>query len=66
MKKFALMAVLATVMAAPFAMTSAGGTRPSDTPECCVKKEACCPNSSCCKGGSHAMGAHCMLHTASH
>jgi hypothetical protein len=66
MKKLALMAVLATVMVAPFAMSAASGTRASDTPECCVKKQGCCPSSSCCSGGSHGMGAHCMLHTASH
>jgi hypothetical protein len=63
MKKLALMALLATVMVAPFA---SGGTRVSDTPECCVKKQGCCPSASCCAGGSHGMGAHCMLHTASH
>jgi hypothetical protein len=46
MKKFALMALLATVMVAPYAMSSAG-TRVSDTPECCVKKQGCCPGASC-------------------
>ncbi len=66
MKKFALMAILATVMVAPYAMSSAGGTRVSDTPECCVKKQSCCPRSSCCTGGSHGMGAHCMLYAATH
>jgi hypothetical protein len=62
MKKFALMAVLATVMVAPYAMTSAGSTRASDTPECCVKKQGCCPSASCCSGGSHGAAPHCMLH----
>lgn len=62
MKKFALMAVLATVMVTPFGMSSTAGTRASDTPECCVKKQDCCPAASCCKGGSHGMRAHCMLH----
>jgi hypothetical protein len=38
----------------------------SDTPECCVKKQGCCPGASCCPGPSHGMGAHCMLHKASH
>ena len=66
MKKFALMAILATVMAAPYAVSSASGTRASDTPECCVKKQGCCPSASCCSGGSHGMGAHCMLHASSH
>jgi hypothetical protein len=66
MKKFALMAILATVIATPFAMTYASGTRASDTPECCVKKQGCCPSASCCSGGSHSMGAHCMLQTAAH
>ena len=37
MKKFALMALLATVMVAPYAISSASGARVSDTPECCVK-----------------------------
>jgi hypothetical protein len=66
MKKFALMTLLATVMVAPYAMSSASGTRASDTPECCTKKQSCCPSASCCSGGSHGMGAHCMLHSASH
>jgi hypothetical protein len=66
MKKFALMAVLATAMVTPFAMTSNSGTRASDTPECCVKKQGCCPSASCCTGGSHRMGAHCVLHATSH
>ena len=66
MRKFALMAILATVMVTPFAMSWASGTRASDTPECCVKKQGCCPSASCCSGGSHSMGAHCMMHTASH
>jgi hypothetical protein len=66
MKKFALMALLATVMVAPYAISSASGTRVSDTPECCLKKQGCCPGASCCPGPSHAMGAHCMLHKASH
>jgi hypothetical protein len=66
MKRFALMALLATVMVAPYAMSSASGTRASDTPECCVKKQGCCPGASCCPGPSHGMGAHCMLHVASH
>jgi len=57
MKKYALMALLATVMVAPYAMSSAG-TRVSDTPECCVKKQGCCPGASCCSGGKHSMGAH--------
>lgn len=64
MKKFALMALLATVMVAPYAMSSASGARVSDTPECCVKKQGCCPSASCCSGGQHSMGAHCMLHAA--
>jgi len=63
MKKFALMAMLATVMVTPFAMNSDSGTWASDTPECCVKKQGCCPSASCCTGGSHA---HCMLHMHSH
>ena len=42
----------------------ASGTRASDTPECCVKKQGCCPSASCCTGGNHGMGAHCMLRTA--
>ena len=54
MKKFALMALLATVMVAPYAMSSASGTRVSDTPECCVKKQGCCPSASCCSGGNTA------------
>jgi hypothetical protein len=62
MKKFALIALLATMMVTPYAMNSASGTRVSDTPECCVKKQGCCPGSSCCSGGSHGMGAHCVLH----
>ncbi len=66
MKKFALMAILATVIAAPYALSSASGTRASDTPECCTKKQSCCPSASCCSGGSHGMGAHCMLRMASH
>jgi hypothetical protein len=65
MKKFALMTLLATVMVAPYAISSDSGTRASDTPECCVKKQGCCPSASCCKGGSHSMGAHCMLHSPS-
>jgi hypothetical protein len=65
-KKFALMAMLATVMVAPFAMSSAGGTRASDTPECCVKKQGCCPSASCCAGGNHGMESHCMLHADAH
>lgn len=59
MKKLALMALLATVMVAPFGMSSATGTRALDTPECCQKKQACCPSASCCSGGSHGMGARC-------
>jgi hypothetical protein len=66
MKKFALMAVLATVMVTPFALTSNSGTRASDTPECCVKKQGCCASASCCTEGKHSMGAHCMLHAKSH
>ncbi len=66
MKKFALMALLATMMFAPYAISSASGTRASDTPECCVKKQGCCPGASCCPGPSHGMGAHCMLRKASH
>ncbi len=65
MKKLAFMALLVTVMVAPFGMTAATGTRVSDTPECCQKKQGCCPSASCCSGGSHAMGAHCMLHAGS-
>ena len=65
MKKLALMAVLATLMVAPFTMSSAFGSR-ADTPECCTKKQACCPSASCCSGGSHGIGAHCMMHAASH
>ena len=64
MKKYALMALLATVMVAPYTMSSA--TRASDTPECCVKKQGCCPSASCCSGGNHSMGAHCMLRAAAH
>lgn len=64
MKKFALMALLATVMVAPYAMSSASGARVSDTPECCVKKQGCCPSASCCSGGQHSIGARCMLHAA--
>jgi hypothetical protein len=64
MKKYALMALVATVMVAPYAMSSASGTRVSDTPECCVKKQGCCPGASCCSGGKHSMGAQCMLHAA--
>ena len=66
MKKFALMALLATVMVAPFALSAASGTRASDTPECCVKKQGCCPSASCCSGGNHSMGARCMLRGSSH
>ena len=66
MKKFALMALLATVMVAPFSMSFASGSRVSDTPECCVKKQGCCPSASCCSGGNHGMGSHCMLHAAAH
>jgi hypothetical protein len=66
MKKFALVALLATMMLAPYAFSSASGTRASDTPECCVKKQGCCPGASCCPGPSHGMVAHCMLHKASH
>jgi hypothetical protein len=66
MKKFALMILLAGVAVAPFAVSAASGARPSDTPECCVKKQGCCPSASCCAGGSHAMGAHCALHAAGH
>jgi len=62
MKKLALMALLATVMVAPFGMSSTTGRRASDTPECCQKKESCCPSASCCSGGSHGMGARCSLH----
>jgi hypothetical protein len=65
MKKLAFMALLATVMVAPLGMSSATGSRTSDTPECCVKKQGCCPSASCCSGGSHKMGAHCMMHAAS-
>ena len=57
MKKFALIAILATVIVTPFGISSA--TRTSDVPECCQKKQDCCPSASCCKGGNHA---HCMLH----
>jgi len=66
MRKLALIAILATVVGTPFAMNAASGTRASDTPECCVKKQGCCPSASCCSGGSHSMGAHCMLHMTSH
>ena len=66
MRKFALMAILATVMVTPFAMSWASGTGASDTPECCVKKQGCCPSASCCSGGNHSMGAHCMMHMTSH
>lgn len=66
MKKLALMAILATVMVAPYAMSSAGGSRVSDTPECCTKKQDCCPHQVCCPGPTHGMGAHCMLHMATH
>jgi hypothetical protein len=31
-----------------------------------VKRQGCCPAASCCPGPSHGMGAHCMLHKASH
>ena len=64
MRKLALLAILATVVGTPYAMSSAKSA--SDTPECCVKKQGCCPSASCCTGGNHTMGAHCMLHTASH
>lgn len=66
MKKLALMALPATVMAAPFGMSAATGTRTSDTPVCCQKKQGYCPSASCCSGGSHGMGAHCALHAATH
>ena len=66
MRKFALMAILATVIVTPFAMSWAGGTGASDTPECCVKKQGCCPSASCCSGGNHTMGAHCMMHSGTH
>ena len=59
MKKLALFALLATVTAAPFAVSSAFGNRASDAPECCQKKESCCPSQACCSGGSHSM---CMMH----
>jgi hypothetical protein len=65
-KKFALMALLATVMVAPFSMSSASGSRVSDTPECCTKKQGCCPSASCCSGGNHGMGSHCTLHASAH
>jgi len=65
MKKLALMAILATVIVAPYAMSS-NATRVSDAPECCVKKQGCCPSASCCSGGSHGMGAHCTLHTSAY
>jgi hypothetical protein len=64
MKKFAVVAVLATVIVTPFGISSAGRT--SDAPECCQKKQDCCPSASCCKGGNHGMGAHCMLHATTH
>jgi hypothetical protein len=66
MRKLALLAILATVVATPYAMSSANSTSASDTPECCVKKQGCCPSASCCTGGNHTMGPHCMLHTAAH
>ena len=49
MRKLALMAILATVVVTPFAMSWASGSGASDTPECCVKKQGCCPSASCCK-----------------
>jgi hypothetical protein len=64
MKKLALMALLATVMVAPFGSTTATGTHVSDTPECCQKKESCCPGASCCPSGSHGMRTRCALHAA--
>jgi hypothetical protein len=66
MRKLVLTAILATVMVAPFGISYATGKSASDTPECCVKKQGCCPSASCCSGGSHGMGAHCMLHAATH
>ena len=66
MRKFALMAILATVIVTPFAMSWASGTGASDTPECCVKKQGCCPSASCYSGGNHTMGAHCMMHSSTH
>jgi hypothetical protein len=66
MKKLALMTLLATMIVAPIGMSSATGKSASDTPECCVKKQGCCPSASCCSGGSHGMGAYCMMHSASH
>ena len=64
MKKIAAIALLATMMVAPFGISAARGTRASETPECCQKKQGCCPSASCCSGGQHAMGAHCALHAA--
>jgi len=66
MRKLAVMAILATVMITPFAMSWASGTGASDTPECCVKKQGCCPSASCCSGGNHSMGGHCMMLSATH
>jgi hypothetical protein len=60
MKKLALMTILTTVMIAPFAISSAFGTRASDTPECCQKKESCCPSQGCCTGSGNP--GMCMMH----
>jgi len=63
-KKIASITLLAALVVAPFGISAARGNRASDAPECCQKKQGCCPGASCCKGGSHTMGAHCMLHAA--
>ena len=62
MKKIAAIALLATMIVAPFGIRADSGNCASDTPECCQKKQGCCPSASCCPGGQHAMGAHCALH----
>jgi len=64
MKKIAAIALLATMMVAPFGISAARANRASETPECCQKKQGCCPSASCCSGGQHAMGAPCALHAA--
>ena len=55
MKKVAAIALLATMMIAPFGIRADFGNRASETPECCQKKQGCCPSASCCTGGNHAM-----------
>jgi len=64
MKKLAAIALLATMIVAPFGISAARSNRASETPECCQKKQGCCPSASCCSGGQHTIGAHCALHAA--